>query len=747
MIFSFEGSEVFLKKHELLVPVGNYESLIAAINSGADAVYLGGKKFGARAFADNFTDEVMLDAIKLCHLYGVKIYVTINTLIHEDEFDEALNYIDFLHRAGVDALIMQDVGLIHVAHEMFPNLEIHASTQMHNHSEESLAFLEKLGVKRVVFAREMPFDYLNSIDTKLEKEVFIHGSLCICYSGQCLFSSLVLNRSGNRGMCAGLCRLPYSILENGKNINTEGNYLLSPKDLCSFNDFKKLMDSNIVSFKIEGRMKSAQYVSVVTRIYKKLMNQYENGEEMRINDEDYELLQSIFNREYTKGYLFEDNPNLINNLAPNHLGIKIGKVINITDKKIKIKLTKDIHQFCSIRFKESNKGINLNFIYDEKDNLVNSAKAGDIIYLDNFFDLKKLDEVFLTMPVMKLDKEVTKKIPVSVELYARIGEKLSIKISDGINETHIEGQTIEKAKNAPITKERIIEAIAKMGNTPFKLDNIIINMDDDIFICVSNLNTLRRSALESLGAIRENKKTAYQKNAYHKKVVDHKKHSNCINILARTKEQIKACKTLGIKNIIVEDKSLLEEGFIYKVPRDKMHHDYAYENLLVTDYASLDKYKNMPADSSLNVFNHHAFNYLKEYAQSIMLSNELSIDDIAKIMQHYENNVNAEVLVYGREELMIMKHCLLKDNISKQKICNCCQNGRKYELEDRNKEKYPILNNYETHSTVILNYKVRNLVNDMPLLKKAGINNFRIELYDETYEQTIELVKNFTCYI
>ena len=175
--------------HELLVPVGNYESLVAAINNGADAVYLGGKRFGARAYANNFTLEEVEAATKLCHLYGVKIYVTVNTLIYEREIKEALDSCKKLHKIGVDALIMQDVGLIDLVHQTLPNMEIHASTQMHNHSEESLKFLEDLGIKRVVFARELSLDYINNIDTKLEKEVFIHGSLCVSYSGQCLFQA------------------------------------------------------------------------------------------------------------------------------------------------------------------------------------------------------------------------------------------------------------------------------------------------------------------------------------------------------------------------------------------------------------------------------------------------------------------------------------------------------------------------------------------------------------------------------
>ena len=196
-------------KKELLVPASNFASLISAINAGADAVYIGGKKFSARKYADNFSDEEIIKAIDLCHLYGVKIFITVNTLINDNEFMETVKFIEFLYENNVDAVIMQDVGLINYIHNVFPNLEIHASTQMHVHNADTLKFLENLGVKRVVFARELEIDYINSIKTNLEKEVFIHGALCISYSGQCLFSSLIMNRSGNKGACAGMCRLPY----------------------------------------------------------------------------------------------------------------------------------------------------------------------------------------------------------------------------------------------------------------------------------------------------------------------------------------------------------------------------------------------------------------------------------------------------------------------------------------------------------------------------------------------------------
>ena len=273
-----------LNKKELLAPAGDMESLKAAIHAGADAVYLGGKRFGARRFSPNFSHEELKIAVDYAHLYGVKVYVTVNTMIYEKEMEDAYQYAKFLSEIGVDALIVQDIGLIRLLHIHFPELELHASTQLHNYTKNNFDELARLGVKRVVLARESSLSEIESISTPLEKEVFIHGAICISYSGQCLFSSLVLGRSGNRGECAGMCRLPFTLEKADGKILKEPAYLHSPKDLCTVSKFKELMDSDIKSFKIEGRMKSATYVYLVVKIYRYLMDAYDEGKVMCISD-------------------------------------------------------------------------------------------------------------------------------------------------------------------------------------------------------------------------------------------------------------------------------------------------------------------------------------------------------------------------------------------------------------------------------------------------------------------------------
>lgn len=726
------------KKHELLVPVGNYECLIAAINNGADAVYFAGKRFGARAFANNFTMEEIEKAIKLCHLYDVKVYITVNTLIYEDELDEVVDYIKSLHKLGVDALIMQDIGLINIVHNKFPNLEIHASTQMYTHYKGSIKLLEDLGIKRVVFAREMSIDEIESIDTSMEKEVFIHGSLCISYSGQCLFSSQILSRSGNRGECAGMCRLPYKLLENDNKLSLDGDYLLSPKDLCSVDNFKRLLDSNIYSFKIEGRMKSPEYVAIVTKIYRDLISKYENNEELTIDKNDFITLKSIFNREYTTGYLF-NNDDILNIKAPNHQGIKVGNVVSITNKKIGIKLDKELKQFEGIRFKNTSKGLILNFIYDKNDNLINMGKPGDIIYIDNFINLNDKDEVMLTNPIINIDKDITKKIPISFHIIAKTDKPLLLEVSDNKYKISLESNKPDKSITSPITKERVTEILNKCGNTPFIVKKIDIEMDNNIFIPVGVLNKIRRDILDSLKEKREENKIEFIENSFNSNYLLDKQ-INGLSVYAKTKEQIEVLKKYKNIRIIVDNPKLYEDGFYFKTPRDGKKEIYDYKNILASDYSTFINNKNVIGDYHLNVTNHYTVNYLSKYSNHIVLSIENSIENIKNIMKYY-NNSNIEVFIYGRVELMLMKTCLLKNLINKDNKCNVCFNKKEYKLLDRNNQKYPIITNPVNHSNIILNYKNLDLIEYLDDFKQMGIKNFRIDLYDETAADTVKIIE------
>ena len=475
---------------ELLCPAGNKESLIAAINSGANAVYLSGKKFGARAFAANFSNEELKEAIRIVKVYGVKIYVTMNTLVKENEIEEFLEQVEFLYSNGVDAILMQDFGMICLCLKKYPNLEIHASTQAHNSSLQGIDFLYKLGVKRVVLPREMSLDEIKLIKTPIEKEVFIHGALCVSYSGRCLMSQVLGGRSGNRGECAGCCRFKWKLYKSDKLLK-EG-YLLSMKELNLSEDILRLIPY-VDSLKIEGRMKSPTYVSFITSYYRKILD----GE--KITNIDRENLQSLFYRGYTKGHLL-NNKDLVNTKSPNHIGLPIGKVIDVTDSKITILLDKELAQEDGIRFLESGKGLIVNYLYDMKDRLISKGSPKQKIILDNKVGLTTLDTVSLTTNHKLITKfsTVTKKVDIAIKVIAKINEPLEISfIKDNIIVSE-KGNIVERAKSAIVTKERIISQVKRLGNTPFNCHEIDVLLDDDIFIPMGEINVLRRTLTERL---------------------------------------------------------------------------------------------------------------------------------------------------------------------------------------------------------------------------------------------------------
>ena len=475
---------------ELLCPAGNKESLIAAINSGANAVYLSGKRFGARAFAANFSDEELKEAIRIGKVYGVKIYVTMNTLVKENEIEEFLEQVEFLYSNGVDAILMQDFGMICLCLKKYPNLEIHASTQAHNSSLQGIDFLYKLGVKRVVLPREMSLDEIKLIKTPIEKEVFIHGALCVSYSGRCLMSQVLGGRSGNRGECAGCCRFKWKLYKSDKLLK-EG-YLLSMKELNLSEDILRLIPY-VDSLKIEGRMKSPTYVSFITSYYRKILD----GE--KIADIDRENLQSLFYRGYTKGHLL-NNKNLVNTKSPNHIGLPIGKVIDVTDSKITILLDKELAQEDGIRFLESGKGLIVNYLYDMKDRLISKGSPKQKIILDNKVGLTTLDTVSLTTNHKLVTKfsTITKKVDIAIKVIAKINEPLEISfIKDNIIIKE-KDNIVERAKSAIVTKERIISQVKRLGNTPFNCHEIDILLADDIFIPEGEFNVSRRNLSERL---------------------------------------------------------------------------------------------------------------------------------------------------------------------------------------------------------------------------------------------------------
>ena len=728
-----------MKKIELLCPAGNRKMLEMAVQNGANAVYLSGIKFGARKFANNFTNEEIVSAINYAHLYGVKVYITINTLIKDSEVEEFLEYVEFIHKANVDAVLMQDLGMIFLVRNMFPNLEIHASTQFHNHNIEDLKFLKDLGIKRAVLARELSLDEIKKFNINIEKEIFVHGALCICYSGQCLMSSLIMNRSGNRGECAGMCRLPYKLFEDDTEIKTKGEYLLSTKEFCTIENLKEILDAGVDSLKIEGRMKSPEYVGFLTKLYRKAIDDYYANKEIRIEFKDIEKLKMLFNRQFTKGFLFNDNKNLMNQEQPNHLGVEIGNVLNVTKDKIKIKLTKNVHQGDAIRFKNNNKGMYLNFIYNDKNKLVNSAEKNEIIILDNKINLKEKDIVLKTIDsllIEEINNYPKKRIPIKILVEIKENNPIKIEFDDGTNKIVEYGSIPEIAKNQSLNVDIINEKISKLGNSIYVVNDIKINIEPNLFLPIKEFNELRRRAIEKLNLERTKPiKQFIKKEIIFKKCKE--SITNKIGILIDKEEDYIYFKNYNNIDLYTENKQLYKKyknnnNIYLRLPRVTLNiEEFNNENLLSNDIGSVYKYaqnNKVNLDIYSNVTNCYTIKFYRDLGvEKVGVSPELTIEETKELYTNYQQlfdeKPNIEAFIFGKLELMILKHCVINENLNSNNSCNICKNNKKYYLKDRNKEKYQILT--KNCKNILLHYKT---INKLTAYKNSKITNYYISL-------------------
>ncbi len=488
---------------ELLAPVGSRESLIAAVDNGADAVYFGGTLFSARQYASNFDREELLWAIDYVHARGVRAYVTVNTLIKDAELDEAADYLQFLCNAGADAVIVQDIGILKLLCEHIPNLPVHASTQMTIHNTEGVKFLQEMGVKRVVLAREMSLDEIKRIksETCIEIETFIHGALCFSYSGQCLLSSMIGGRSGNRGYCAQPCRKKYRAGD------VEG-YLLSPKDLNMSEHIPALVEAGIDSFKIEGRMKRPEYVAGVVRVYRRLIDRFvKEPSRFRVTDDEKHTLRQLFNREFTSGYFF-GNPGseLMSRKYPHNRGTELGKVVDYEPRKklATMYLKAELRTGDGIGIGARETGVTVGSIFTDNKS-VRAGYPGSTVRVPMEYEVESGDEVFKTYDsqlMASLEVKNTRRIPVRMSFRAHIDEPVELWISDGENEIDIQGRSVCIAERSPISKSAISDQLKKLGNTIFEAQDIIFEIDENIFIPVSEINSLRREGIDRLMQVR-----------------------------------------------------------------------------------------------------------------------------------------------------------------------------------------------------------------------------------------------------
>ena len=631
--------------NELLAPAGNLEAVKVAIDNGADAVYCAGKKFGARAFINNLSDEEIIEAARYVHLHSKKIYIT---LIFEEEFDEVKAYIDFLYH-HVDAILVQDYGILHYIRLTYPDFPVHISTQCSIHNVDDIRKLKELGVSRIVLAREVPLENIKEYNKQgVELEVFIHGALCFSYSGMCYLSYYKGGRSGNRGSCAQPCRQNYELLEDGEVIKSGA--LLSMKDLNIISKLKYLLDVGVSSLKIEGRAKSLEYLAASVRIYRQLIDQYNRGEKMTVSVEMLDDLYSSYSRETTVGYLFgEKNKEITTDKGVKHQGLFVGKVLEYKNNQAKIKLYKELDLLDGVRIVDGKfeTGLTITRMF-ENGNMVKSSSG--IVYLD-VKDKVSVGALVYKTSSSRVSKSLktysyNKKTPASIEINInKETQSLIVKVNDiDIKEEWF--NFLEPAKNIDI--EKVISQFTKTNNLPIEYENIDYKNDDNLFVPIPLINEMRRSVLSKLQTALENQKERHVFD-YPFKYVD-----------------------------FVDDKSVdsleLEEGDLNGI----IHNFTALKKPFATHISEIGS--NSIASPYLGICNHYAVNFFRNLTSGVLVASYESTLDNTLELNRFDKNIG--YLIDFKEPLMIAKHCVVaKAKGFETKNCGSCSK-HKYQLRD-----------------------------------------------------------------
>ena len=777
---------------DLLSPVGDFECLKAAVQNGANSVYFGADLFSARAYASNFNLEDLEKAIIYAKTRGVKTNLTLNTLIKNDEFDDAFELAKKAYEFGIDAIIVQDLGLAKQLIKCFPDLDIHASTQMSVHNLQGVLEMQKLGFKRVVLSRELTINEIEYIckNCDIEIECFIHGALCISYSGQCLFSSMIGGRSGNRGKCAQPCRLSYELLEN--NTKIDQGHLLSTRDLCGLDFIPNLINSGVTCLKIEGRMKSPEYVATVTRIYRKYIDLAESPNNYIIDESDKKALLQAFNRGlFSNGhFLNEPNKNLIYKEKPNNMGLFLGKVEKYNKNKgyITVKINEPIEIGDTISLEKESGTYNISELM-LKDKNIKETKIGQTLTIGRMKGNINLGDKIFKISSKKLNslaqesiKNENRKISLNCKvtikkdtpIQLQITSANNLKIYSNLNITCVSDVIPVMAKNKPLEKERVLSQINKTNNSLYEFKNINIELDDNLFLPkISALNELRRNALDLVYdfAVKNIKRTYSKQNMPLQKNLDNKitenknrKISLLLNILNINFDYT---KLNNINNIYIPLKYFLNSKYekilydlqnkftlyIYMPTIMKSNYSnifyntiensikkYNIKGFVISNISNLELLNNilnnpqynfeLIANYTFNIFNTYSINELKNLnITEFTLSPELNKETIINLCNN--SSIKSELIVYGNTPLMNISYCPLGQTNKCYPTCTSkCHSNNFYYLKDRLNMNFRILfDNIQTVST-IYNSKITSI---SP--KDLNINSARIDILNETIDE------------
>ena len=751
---------------ELLAPAGTYESLKAAVAAGADAVYVGGARFGARAYAENFTEEALLKAIDFCHLHGSKLYLTVNTLLKDAEIEELYDYLLPYYREGLDAVIVQDIGVLKYIREAFPGLDIHASTQMTLCGADGAKFLASAGASRIVTSRELSLEEIRAIhrETSIEIESFVHGALCYCYSGQCLTSSLIGGRSGNRGRCAQPCRLPYQA--EGR----EG-FLLSPKDICTLEILPEILDAGVYSLKIEGRMKRAEYTAGVVLIYRKYLDIVlaHGRKEYQVSEYDKKELMALYNRGgFSAGYYHVRNGReMMSMKRANHFGTEAARVTAVRRGSLTARALEPLHKGDmlenTVLSGDTPQGASLSLKLPESE--LRGIKPGMILH-------RTRDESLLAELNRKYI-QTERKEKINGKLMISGGQPVILNVIMGKISIIVKGEVPQTSQNRPLSAAAVKKQIQKTGNTPFVFDNLEIVLEEGLFLPLQSLNELRRRALDEL----ERKLTGvWKRNNAGKKPHIKLPHNagraaHRLNASVETTAQLEAlCKVPGISNIYIEC-TILEtplrteqaekwaglchaagKSCYYVLPRifradtkalysghESLKALELFDGVLFRNYEEfffLQKYGYTKAripDYNMYTYNRYAEDFWKE-RRITQTTAPLELNDRELAVRGCKNS---EILVYGHLPMMVSAQCVRK-NVDKCRK----QSGFLY-LKDRKGKRFPVKNSCSFCYNVIYNHVPLALFGNKKELDALAPASLRLSFTIEPPEKAAGIAQAF----
>ena len=718
-----------------------------AINAGASSIYLSGKNYGARKFADNFTLDEIAEAVDIAHMHNVKVYVTVNTLIRESELENVMNYLSKLYAMGVDAVLIQDLGLVELINKYLPDLKIHASTQMTCENQQKIKYLESKGIKRVVLPREMRKEEIQDLKTNMELEIFAHGALCYSYSGQCLMSSFKGGRSGNRGTCAQPCRQKYKIKDMKKE-----DYYLSPCDLSLYNQLKEISELNISCIKIEGRMRSKEYLAIVVSNYRKALNKLKSGKAHKSEEIDL-----AFNRGFTQGQF---NNTSKRSIRAGHIGLKIGKVISSKKTQIAIKLNDSIKTMPEkgdgllilkndndygfeisqnpliTTLNHFNKGKNKEVKdFTRKDKVLIVKKVWQNKNAD--FNLNEADVYLtkrnsLTKTVKEIENKGTSYVKSKLILTFSLKNKfpnLKARLTLANHKTiecEVRGNTpFEKPLKKSVDVETVKKQLSKVDNYPFQITQININYDGTLFIPISKLNELRRNIFEKLEKeVSDLYKHESKKIKLDKKENEVNEFTPAISFYTNNLNHLKHLE--NVRRVYLEIPPENDYELIWKWPditNDKLIKVLNKVRAILTKmHISLPvmtcNFNGEYGPYSMNITNTESIKSLENY-KILTVSPELRKSDYEDIIKYCKTPQKLELLVQGSVELMKTRYSLL----NKKELKNNYENY----LVDWKGNEFAVHKSLSQEELIVFSDSELSLLDEINYLKKIGFCNFSID--------------------